>query len=361
MLLIDCPGDGRMRGRAHGEEARGLVHAALEKWKAIIGSRSKLRVDRYVTAFLSGTGFIAALRTSMPDLLAEMHGIAEGAAVPFDLVAAYNFMDEQWWYDFESTAAAEPEPGCSVIAVVDSSNAGHRSTILAQNMDLPSFMDGSQLVLRIRAPGQPEALVLTSAGLVGLTGVNRAGVGVCVNTLMMLAHSRNGLPVAACLRGALSRESVDCAAEFLSSVSHASGQHYAVGSTGGVIGLECCAAGVFVSSTLEQSAILHTNHPHTDADIDGSCWEELERRGRIRNSRRRLEFLDKHVRSARTPADIKLLLADRTTPICVTPTPHRSTQTFGSVLFDLAAQQPPRASFCLGLPASDEWWEAVWS
>lgn len=360
MLVIDCQGDGHARGHAHGEEARCMVQAALEKWKDIVGARSKLTVDHYVSTFLSETGFITALRASMPDLLAEIRGIAEGAAVSFDVVAAYNFMDEQWWYDFETAAAAEPEPGCSVIAIVDASDVRRRSTILAQNMDLPSFMDGSQLVLRIRAPGQPEALVLTSAGLVGLTGVNRTGVGVCVNTLMMLTHSRNGLPVAACLRGALSRESANGAAEFLSSVSHASGQHYAIGSADGIVGLECCAAGVFNSSTSGQLTILHTNHPLTDADIDALCWDELNRRGRIRNSQRRLEFLGKHVGSARAPADVKFLLADRSTPICVTPTPSRSTQTFGSVLFELTAD-PPRASFCPGLPTSDEWFDVAWS
>jgi hypothetical protein len=315
-----------------------------------------MTVDRYVETFLSETKFVTSLCSSMPDLLEEIRGIAEGAAISFDIVAAYNFMDEQWWYDLRDGAGSEP--GCSVIAIVGATNAAY-PTILAQNMDLPSFMDGSQLVLRIRAPGQPEQLVLTSAGLIGLTGVNWAGVGVCVNTLVMLKHSIDGLPVSACLRGALSYDTRDSAVLFLESIVHASGQHYAVGTADGIIGLECCAAGTAVSSSATEEIMLHTNHPLANEHIDALSWEELNRHGRIQNSKSRLDFLKKHIGPVQSSAGVKALLADRSVPICVTPTPSRSTQTFGSILFELT--QPPCASVCLGLPNSGQWHELAWS
>jgi hypothetical protein len=89
----------------------------------------------------------------------EMHGIAEAAGLPRELVAAYNLMDEQWWYDLGRQQA---EPGCSLVALHDNG-----STVLAQNMDLPSFMDGSQIVLRLSPPDGPRMLLLSSAGLIG--------------------------------------------------------------------------------------------------------------------------------------------------------------------------------------------------
>jgi isopenicillin-N N-acyltransferase like protein len=185
MIVVDCAGEGRARGQAHGESAREAVRAAIGRW----AEATSTPIERYAGAFLETTELLPAIARHCPDLHEELHGIAEGAGLPFALVAAYNLMDEQWWYDAER--------GCSVVGVA---HDGARA-VLAQNMDLPVFMDRSQLVLRVSGPDQPEALVLSSAGLLGLTGVNAAGVAVCVNTLMMLRHSRRGLPVAAVLRG----------------------------------------------------------------------------------------------------------------------------------------------------------------
>jgi len=356
MKIIECMGDGRARGRAHGEEARDLVRAALHRWEEAVLSPSKMPVERYVSNFLSRTGFVATLSSLLPDLLMEMHGIAEGARVPADHIVAYNFMDEQWWYGLEN--AATIELGCSVIGVAGSKSA-NRPTLLAQNMDLPGFMDGSQLALRIRAPGEPEALVFTSAGLIGLTGINCAGVAICVNTLLMLKHAPTGLPVAAVFRGALRHERLDGAATFLQSVPHASGQHYAIGSSEGIVGLECSAAGVVISSQIGRPNLTHTNHPLASDDIDSTIFKRLDDRGRIRNSKRRLNFLNERIGTLGDPSDARRILADRSVPICVVPTPERSTQTFGSVLFELT--EPPQASFCLGLPTIDKWSVLSWT
>ena len=51
-------------------------------------------------------------------------------------------------------------------------------------------MDGGQTVLRSTAPDGGQTVVLTAAGMIGLTGCNSDGLGVCVNTLSMLNHSR---------------------------------------------------------------------------------------------------------------------------------------------------------------------------
>lgn len=356
MTIIDCAGKGRERGLAHGEGARDLVRAALARWReATLGQRnSDAAMMEYASRFLSSTGLMAALETALPDLVEEIRGIADGAGLPYELVAAYNLMDEQWWYDLESPPMAEP--GCSLVAVVGTSGSGE--TLLAQNMDLPAFMDGSQVVLRIRAPGQPEALVLSSAGLIGLAGVSRAGVGVCVNTLLMLRHNGQGVPVAAVFRGALAQATAEKAVSFLTGVSHASGQHYAVADRHGVTGLECSAEGCSVSSPRGRATLTHTNHPLASRDIEPSALSILEQRGRVADSRRRLAFLDEHIGSLGRPADVKHLLADRTTPICMTPTARRPSQTFGSVIFELSDMT--RATICVGSPAEAPWHDVSW-
>jgi isopenicillin-N N-acyltransferase-like protein len=161
MSVIECAGDGRARGRAHGEAARNAVAAAIGRWSEATAAASGTPIEGYAKAFLETTELLPAIARHCPELLEELHGIAEGAGLPFPLIAAYNLMDEQWWYDAER--------GCSVVGVA---HDGARA-VLAQNMDLPAFMDGSQLVVRVSGPDEPEALVLTSAGLLGLTGSTR--------------------------------------------------------------------------------------------------------------------------------------------------------------------------------------------
>ena len=114
---------------------------------------------------------------------------------------------------------------------------------------------------------------LTAAGMIGLTGVNAAGLGVCVNTLPMLNHSRAGLPVAFVMRGVLERTTAAGAAAFLETVPHASGQHYALAAADGVMGYECSAAGA-VRSDDGSGGLRHTNHPLRSGDLDPARADE---------------------------------------------------------------------------------------
>src|SRR4051812_48324443 len=286
VTVLDCCGPGRERGRAHGEQARPLVAEAVARWaEATLGpDPGEARTVAYAEEFVAGTGLMATVDRLLPDLGEEIRGIAEGAGLPFEVIATYNLMDEQWWYDAERR---QPAPaGCSVLSQV-----GKERTLLAQNMDLPTFMDGSQVVLRIAARGEPEALVLSSAGMVGLTGVNARGVGVCVNTLLMLRHDRAGLPVAAVVRAALRASTAAEALATLTTVPHASGQRYAVADRTGVTGLECSAAGCHVVPRPRPTALLHTNHPLVSEDVHEPAWTSLEEAGRIDDSQQRLDFL----------------------------------------------------------------------
>jgi isopenicillin-N N-acyltransferase-like protein len=341
MTVIECAGTGRARGRAHGEQARDLIHTTLDRWRDGTSAPSRQH--------LAATGLRAAVEAAVPDLAEEMRGIAEAAGVPFAEILAYNFMDEQWWVHREHLAF-----GCSVLGRADTDGV-----FLAQNMDLPDFMDGSQIVLRVRPQWGPEALVLSSAGMIGLTGINAAGIAVCVNALGMLRHNLAGLPVAAAIRGALAHSSRAEAVDFLHRISHASGQHYAVADARGFHGVECSAATTVVSLPAGAPVLLHTNHPLANNDIDPDAEQELQRQGRIADSRVRLDFLDTNARCVRDRAAAERLLGDRTAPLCVTPGHGRRTETFGAVAFELGTT-PPVARFCLGLPNQRPWIEPGW-
>ena len=342
-VVVECRGSGRERGRAHGEALRARIHGLLERWDADAERRLGRPAAALVAELAGTTGFVAAAQRHTPDLLDEVRGIAEGAGVRFERVLALNLMDEEWWF----TAPAQPRSACTLVAVAGD---GGRPTLLAQNMDLPEVMDGAQAVLRLDGEGGAGA-VLTAAGMIGLTGVNAAGLGVCVNTLSMLRHSRDGLPVAFAMRGALERRSVAAAAAFLAAVPHASGQHYALADRSGVAGYECSAAGA-VRSDDGSGRFSHTNHPLRSGDVD----PDRDPAG-APDSHARLAAMEAAAPAVSAGADAERVLADRETPLCVIAEPGRPWLTFGSIAAELG--RTVRVRIAPGPPDRTDWLDVM--
>jgi hypothetical protein len=338
--IVECRGGGRARGRAHGEALRERIVGLLERWDGAVAARLGRRPQALVSGLVETTGFVAAIERHTPDLLEEVRGIADGAGVAFDRILALNLMDEEWWF----SAPAEPRDACTLLAV---GPAQGRATLLAQNMDLPEIMDGAQAVVRYDDGSGDGGVVLTAAGMIGLTGVSSAGLGVCVNTLAMLNHSLAGLPVAFVMRGALGSGSVAGAARFLSRVPHASGQHYALADPGGVAGYECSAAGA-VRSDEGGGRFCHTNHPLRSADLDPAVPAE----GR-EDSHVRLAAIEAVAADVTSGADCERALADRDAPLCVLPEPRRPWMTFGSIWAELG--DVPRVRIAPGPPDHTPW------
>jgi hypothetical protein len=211
-------------------------------------------------------------------------------------------------------------------------------------------MDGAQAILRYDDGNGDGGTVLTAAGMIGLTGVSSAGLGVCVNTLAMLNHSRDGLPVAFVMRGALAAGGVAGAGEFLARVPHASGQHYALADSTGVAGYECSAAGA-VRSDDGGGRFCHTNHPLASTDLDPSLPAE----GR-EDSHVRLAAIESAADGVATGADCERTLAEREAPLCVIPEPGRPWITFGSIWAELG--DTPRARIAPGPPDRTPWIDA---
>jgi isopenicillin-N N-acyltransferase like protein len=342
--IVECRGDGRERGRAHGEALRERIGGLLERWDADVAARLGRPPGTLVSALVETTGFVAAIERHTPDLLEEVRGIAEGARVAFDRVLALNLMDEEWWF----TAPSAPRDACTLVAV---GPAQGRPTVLAQNMDLPELMDGAQAILRDDDGAGGGGAVLTAAGMIGLTGVSSAGLGVCVNTLAMLNHSRDGLPVAFVMRGTLAQGSVNGAARFLARVPHASGQHYALADPTAVAGYECSAAGA-VRSDDAGGRFCHTNHPLKSTDLDPSLPAE----GR-EDSHVRLAAIESAAPQVAMGADCERALADREAPLCVIPEPGKPWMTFGSIWAELS--DAPRVRIAPGPPDRTAWVDAA--
>jgi hypothetical protein len=345
--IVTCAGEPRRRGRSHGEELRDKIAAGMGRWLEALGSRHGIDPDDYLRGFLDETDHLPAIRRWTPELLAEVRGIAEGAGQPFPRVLAYNLMDEEWSYGQGRRRGA---PGCTVVGFRTAAG----TTVIAQNMDIPTVHDGTQAVLRIRAEAGPEILAFTMAGFIGLMGANAAGVGVVVNNLDMLPSSAGGLPVAFVLRGILVRSTLAAAAAFVDQVPHAIGQHYGIGGPHGLASYECAANGAVRDETAVER-IVHTNHPLVNPAVVGET--EAERRYAASNTRARYDAVAACAAELADLAGAERVLSETTAP--VSRAPRRGFMTFGSMAAELTV--PPRVRFAPGPPHTTPYVEVGFS
>ncbi len=232
LLVVDCAGTARERGEQHGETLREQIAAGLGRWMDAIAAAHGIAPDAYLAGFVRGTDFLPAIRRWTPDLLEEVEGIARGASQPWERIYAYNLLDEAWTW--ASDRKAGTAPGCSAVGFAPPGGV----PILAQTMDIDRFHDGGQAVLRITGGADPDVLVFTYAGTIGLTGCNAAGLALVVNNLDVLPSSRAGLPVAFVIRGILARRTLADAVSFVREVPHATGQHYGMAAPAGLASVE---------------------------------------------------------------------------------------------------------------------------
>ncbi|MCX6461166.1 MAG: C45 family autoproteolytic acyltransferase/hydrolase [Actinobacteria bacterium] len=329
-------GDGRARGLAQGEHLREAIHEVLERVIDSMGGPAQ------VEAFLENTRFREAIATHTPDLLAEFDGIAAGAGVPTNHLLAHNLMDEHWWWS-ETQGNRE---ACSTLATPGP------PALVGQTMDLDRLLDGSQRAITHSTTGS-SVTVLTSAGLVGLCGASSAGFGLCVNALTTLEHSGSGLPVAFVIRGALAQPNADAAAEFIRSVPHASGQHYAIvgrGRSGNTVtsSVECSAFGT-IASAEPGSRFGHANHPLATADVDPAMIP-AESRSELRQS-----VLDVAGSEVTTADDLAELLS--VSPLCLTRRDDHEWFTFGAIVVEINDVVTMR--YTLGPPDAEQWHSTV--
>jgi isopenicillin-N N-acyltransferase-like protein len=344
--VVTCAGSPGEHGERHGEALRGLIADGLGRWAESIASTHGLAPDAYIAGFVRGTDFLPAIRRWTPGLLDEIEGIARGSAQPWEWIYAYNLLDEEWTWASERKAGTAP--GCTVAGFAPDGG----TPLLAQTMDIPNIHDGTQAVLRIEPQNSPAVLVFTRAGMVGLTGCNEEGLAVVVNNLDMLPASRTGLPVAFVIRGILERRTLADAVDFVSQISHATGQHYGIAAPEGLASVEGWATGVAANAE-SGTRLLHTNHPlHTDETVG-----DPESRYQRSRTRQRLDYLEREAGPRRDVLGLQELLSDCTVPVSLGP--ERPSMTFGAVVYECGL--PARMWVTPGPPHMNTLRQVEWS
>lgn len=346
--VLDVSGTPKQRGLAHGRALKAQIREIIGDFKKDLARDYKVDADDFVRRFVAGTDFMPAIDRWTPGLLDEVRGIAEGSGLPFEDVYVFQLADEIW-----SMGKWMMRDKCTAIAV---NRRGDQPTMVAQNMDIPGFYQKFPTLLRVRRNDGPDTMVLTVPGLIGVNGLNSAGVAIACNTLLQLRPSRKGVPCLMVVRGVLERKDLASAEAWLKKIPHAVGQNYTIGDPSAAKAFECSAGSkVRFNPSKGGDFTYHTNHPLVNTDWHPDYLVRCTARGvDPRTGLRkcwRIDALRARVRAGRpiTPRTIKDALASRDHargPIC-------GDWTYGCTLFvltdepelHLAAGRPDRYAF----------------
>ena len=334
---ITLTGTGYELGLQHGKLLKKEIGEIVGKWKKNTSDMMGRDANIVLAEFFQYAQFTASIKKWTPDLYEEVRGIAEGSGQQMNDIMVFNLLDEFWVYQDNLR-----NHHCSGIGVpARNGNSGY----IAQNMDIESYTDGYQVLMRLtKTDKRPEQLILTHPGLIALNGMNETGIGACMNTLMQLKASNTGLPVAFIVRRILNSTEKEDLLQFIQSVPHASGQNYIIGIRGEVFDFEASANKVTrFDPQNKNGTIYHTNHPLANDDVkdwfkkyDPTMHDAIDP-GKS-NSHIRLNAVQKRVKDASRVDDILIKEAlrskdDLDNPVCRAP--KNGGFTFGSVIMSL--------------------------
>jgi isopenicillin-N N-acyltransferase-like protein len=350
LRVVELKGSAYKRGLEHGKQLRTEIAALLKVWKADLAARFQTGAEGFIHNFFVRTKYKTAIERWTPELLREIEGIAKGAEVDFETIFVFQLIDEYW------TRGKQGGDHCSSIGF--SAGKG-QPALVAQNLDLETFRDGFQTLLRIHDENGFEIFVITFPGFIGASGLNSKGIAVLPNTLDQLNSCDDGLPVACVIRGILSQMNLQKAEDFLKTVKHASGQNYLLGDLNGLADFECSAGKVvrYAGANL----VWHTNHSFANDDFTPEWAALLKREPRAiesGSSWARLQSIQKRLGALNhepAAADLKAILRSKDSaqfPVC-RGNRNSSGFTFASVVMVLS--NPPELQIAPGPPDGNEY------
>ena len=267
VIQVQGPPDGC--GFGYGAAAQDLIAANLDFYLRRFRDQARLDVAAVRTA---GLAFRETTRAHHPRVAELLDGVAEGATADVAEIYALNARTELIRGHLPAGPGPDASAGaCTAVGVLGThTENGH--LLLGQNWDWHPDQRDVMVLLATRDERGLAILTLAEAGMLAKTGLNSAGVGVCVN---MLGCDRDGLPGAGAapgvpyhvlLRAALEADSLSealkavCRGTRNSSINLLIGQSADAG--GELIDLELVPGDVGWSHPVD-GMITHANHLET--------------------------------------------------------------------------------------------------
>jgi isopenicillin-N N-acyltransferase-like protein len=257
--FIELHGTPYDRGKTHGTVLKENILAFLAEAVQIHQANNMfIQVNRdNLTAFCMRNWGI--MQEFSPELCEEMQGIADGAGVHIrDIVFLNCFLELE---DLRAPGLGGqrlPKElwGCTTFNI--SADAGaDQQAYLGQTFDMEKYYRRFICILRIHPQDGPEQLVVSLAGILGLNGLNSAGIGLVINKLVA-ADARPGVIYPLIVRKALAAERIGDALGHIIFSTRATGMNYQLAGSGVAFCVETSAEKYELLEVNKTRA--HTNH-----------------------------------------------------------------------------------------------------
>ena len=292
IVTVTLSGNPNQRGYQHGRELKDGVHRFYEAWLKNLENLSAMKMtEADWVAFAGKHG--PYIKQYAPDIYEELEGIAEGAEISFDKVVFINCFDEEQGLLFPQQAArlagqpavpsTIPLTGCTSFAVFGQATVDEK-VYIGQGYDVGDRYF-EPVIFRIEAWGdEPEQLVYSHAGVLGVSGINAAKLAIVENSLIP-TDQRAGVPYPVVVRKALQQTTLSDFVGAIVMAQRAHGQNYIIATDYAAVDIETSAAR-YEFKYLQDGVFGHANHYEfpTMKDLDiGPGWipDTLIRSGRM--------------------------------------------------------------------------------
>lgn len=262
--LLKLEGSPYEIGLAHG---RALEEPIKEFFATVTtvhrANNAHLTVDREsLTAFcMRNRGF---LEKFSPELMQEMRGIADGAGLDLEAIIYLNTfleMEDLRAPNLGGRILPDALWGCTTFNVTADTTTGNRA-YLGQTFDMEEYYEKFLVLLEITPPQGPRMLVASLAGVLGLVGLNTAGVAAVINKIVA-TDARPGVIFPFIMRKALAAERIGDALGTVIFSPRAAGMNYQLAGSGTAFCAETSARDYCLLPV--ESALAHTNHYVSEA------------------------------------------------------------------------------------------------
>ncbi|KAI1617054.1 putative acyl-CoA:6-aminopenicillanic-acid-acyltransferase [Exophiala viscosa] len=280
---IELSGSPRKIGIEHGRQLSREIRSEIQLYGRMFQATTQMSWPSIQSI---AREFATTIATLVPEIYAEIEGIAGGAGVDVLDVVAINARSD--------IAHGLFSDGCSSLGW----DRKHQGVLLAQNWDWTTEMQKNVVLMSITQPDKPKIWMVPEAGMVGKIGFNSASVGTCLNSIRAKPVDTSKLPVHVALRVCLNSRSRAEAIQRLTILgSIASAQHILLADPAGPVSLELTPLGDTHIYPDSQGIVCHTNHLVSN----GNCLERPWADSPFRMTR--MQELLQQLVSSDTPVD----------------------------------------------------------
>ncbi len=238
--------------------------------------RIRLGIGHYLTQFSAyGLGpaaigrhvdaYLPRIQAFDANLVEEMRGIAEGAAVDFEAIVLLNARTELLYEAREvrdaalASESAAPD-GCTGVVVLPSAARDGR-LIHALNWDWKAECAETSIVMRVRRDDGPDVMTFTEAGALARAGLNAVGIAITANYIESDRDFQTpGIPLALVRRKVLEAQTYAEAIGVVVSTDKLTSNNLILSHRDGVaIDFECAPRETFALYP-DNGLLVHANH-----------------------------------------------------------------------------------------------------